>query len=599
MKDEYSSIIYIGKSKNLKNRVTSYFRGIKSHPIKVRTMVNQIVEFEYIITDTEMEALILEQTLIKKHQPRFNILLRDDKQYPFIRITLGEKFPRVYMTRRVIKDKSKYFGPYTNVDAVKKTLEVLHDIYPIRKCSRNMDRKVDRPCLNYHIGKCLGPCAYDVDEDEYRKSIDSVIKILSGSSKEIVDSLKEKMYKSSKELLYEDAAKYRNQYMAIENLMQKQKIVYEKNVNQDVINFSTDENFSCIMIFIVRGGKLIGREEYIFEGDYRGLDMDLIDGFIKQYYQNVVDFPREILIPHELSERDLLTKWISNLAEYKILVNVPIRGEKKKLIDLVKKNSDEYLSKFEGKIKSDIKKAGRIDNFLKTAIDSSASIKRIEAYDISNIYGVMAVASMVVYEDAKKKTSDYRRFKIKTVDGPDDYASMQEVIYRRFNRGIIEKGQGSVNSSFTSFPDLLLIDGGKGHVNAVSDVLKALKIDIPIAGMVKDGFHKTDKLYYDGEMIDIKSDMDVYRFIASIQEEVHRFAIEYHKNLRTKSITSSLLDEIKGIGEKRRNILLKHFGNLERIKNAEIDELQNIEGMTSKSAKAVYEHFKKGRNKNA
>lgn len=599
MKDQWGNIIYIGKAKVLKDRVTSYFRGINSHPPKVKAMVAVIHEFEYIMTDTEMEALILEQTLIKRHKPKFNILLKDDKQYPFIKVTVEERYPRIFMTRLVAKDKSKYFGPYTSADAVKKTLEVLMGIYPIRKCSKNLEKGTSRPCLNFHINKCLGPCQGIVFEHEYREMVQKIMDFLGGKTEGLVQQLQEKMMDAAKELQYEEAAKYRDQLAAINALMERQRVVAESDVSQDLFGINTSDKRACIMLFMVRNGKLIGREEYVFEHEYLEDSQLLVNDFIVQYYANAADYPKEIVLDQLPEDLNLYEDYIQRLAGFKIKWTVPIRGEKRKLLDLVHANAKEYLVKFEDKITYDLEKASFLEHLLTNTLGLKKPVKRLEAYDISNIYGVLSVGSMVVYENGKKKPRDYRRFKIKSVEGADDYASMQEIVYRRLSRGIeeqeklLQSSEGQLEGKFSVFPDLLLIDGGIGHVHAVEAVLEALKLDIPVAGMVKDDRHRTDQLFYQEHMIPIKKEPELYRYIAGIQEEVHRFAIEYHKTLRSKNMMQSILDDIDGVGEKRRTSLLKHFKSIDKIKEASLAELELVEGMNKKTAEKVYQHFRK------
>lgn len=598
MKDQWGNIIYIGKAKVLKNRVSSYFRGINSHPPKVKAMVAVIDEFEYIMTDSEMEALILEQTLIKRHKPKFNILLKDDKQYPYIKVTVDERYPRAFMTRQVLKDKARYFGPYTSADAVKRTLEVLTEIYPIRKCNKNLEKGTSRPCLNFHIHKCLGPCQGTVFVHDYQEMIQKIMDFLSGKSEILTDQLREKMAKASAELAFEEAAKYRDQIQAISSLMEKQKMVAESDVSQDLFGIHASENRACMMVFMVRSGKLIGREEYIFEQEYLQNPTSFVNDFILQYYTNATDYPKEIVLEELPEDLDLYEGYIHRLAGFKVKWTVPQRGEKKKLIEMVKANAKEYLEKFEDKITFELEKASMLEMLLTQTLGLKKAVKRVEAYDISNIYGVLSVGSMVVYENGKKKPRDYRRFKIKTVEGADDYASMQEIVFRRLSRGLDEQeqllssGEGQLEGKFSVFPDLLLIDGGIGHVNAVKQVLEALKIDIPVAGMVKDDRHRTDQLYFNEHMIPIKKEPELYRYIAGIQEEVHRFAIEYHKTLRSKNMVNSILEDIQGIGEKRRNALLKHFKSIEKIKVASLEALMEVEGMNKASAQKVFEHFR-------
>lgn len=595
MKDKNHHIIYVGKSKNLKNRVSSYFRGFNSHAAKVQTMVVNITEFEYIITDTEMEALILEANLIKKHQPRFNILLRDDKTYPYIKVTINEKFPRVVKTRRLLKDKAKYFGPYTDVDAVNKTIDTINRVYPIRKCSRNLEKNNERPCLNFHIGQCLGPCKGDVHHDEYLEVIDEIIQFLSGKYETLIPNIENKMKAAAEILNFEKAAMYRNQLEAIQRLQVKQKVVTTSDVNQDIISWARGMDQTCIMLFFVRNGKLLGNEKFILEDTESDTIGEILSSFLIQHYSGTPFIPKEVILSDPSDDMQLIEDWMSQKSDYRVKLLVPQRGEKKKVANMVKKNAEEYIEKFKEQIEVDKYKRKLIRDDLEDLLQTGKPIRRIEAYDISNIYGVLSVGSMVVYEDGKKKRSDYRRFKVKTIEGANDYGSMMEILFRRFRRGLEEleemKKTGVDNGRFSVFPDLLLIDGGKGHVNSVLEVLNALKIDIPVAGMVKDDKHKTDRLYYNGHMVNIKSKQEVYRYVASIQEEVHRFAIEYHRSLRNKQMTYSVLDDIPGIGKTRRTNLMKHFKSIDNIRQATVEELLEVSGINQKVAEAIHDYF--------
>ncbi|MGB3367179.1 MAG: excinuclease ABC subunit UvrC [Acidaminobacteraceae bacterium] len=596
MKDKKGNIIYVGKSKVLKNRVTSYFRGFNSHAPKVQTMVVNIKEFEYIVTDTEMEALILEQTLIKKYQPRFNIALKDDKQYPYIKVTISEDFPRVFMTRKIYKDKNLYFGPYTNVYAVKKALESIHKVYPIRKCNKKLKKSGDRPCLNFHIKQCIGPCKGDVNKEAYRAYIDEIILILQGKQESFVNFLDTKMKEEAMKLNFEKAAEYRDLIVGMKSLTEKQKVISTPDVNQDVIALYSYEDRTCIMIFYVRDGKIFGRDQYIIEETKDLEQPDLVYDFMAQYYSGVEKFPKDILVSIAPTDNELIEEWLDIRANHKVNLTVPKIGEKKKLVKMVADNAKEYLTNFETKIDDDLKKKNDIKKMLEEKLGLD-DIYRIEAYDISNIYGVFSVGSMVVYENYKKKSSDYRRFKVKTIEGSNDYGSMQEVLFRRFSRGIeerekYEKNGMNLDQKFNLFPDVLFIDGGVGHVNSVLDILNALKLYIPVVGMVKDDKHRTDKLYYDGDFIEIKDTPELYRFVYAIQEEVHRFAIDHHKSLRTKGMTSSILDDIDGVGTIRRKNLMIKFKTIEKIKNASIEELVETEGINESVAKKIIEYFK-------
>lgn len=650
MKDKWGNVIYVGKAKRLKQRVSSYFRALNSHAPKVRSMVAVVEEFEYILTDSEMEALILEQTLIKQYKPKFNILLRDDKQYPYIKVTVDEAFPRLIMTRQLSRDKARYFGPYTSAEAVRRTIEALQEIYPIRKCNRRLEKMDERPCLNFHIRKCLGPCQGTVHQEEYRAMIEEILKFLGGKTDFLKEKLTAEMKTAAAALEFEKAAELRNQVMAIDQLMERQKVVYESDVSQDVIGSFATENRICIMIFTVRGGKMIGKEEYVFEEEYLQDPDALLDDFILQYYANVTEFPKEIVVERLPEDFELLEAFLAKKASFKIKLTAPQRGDKIKLLDLVRENAREYLEKFEERILREREKSDQIETALREMLGLKGRIRRIEAYDISNIYGVLSVGSMVVYEDGKKKPRDYRRFKVKTIEGANDYGSMQEILFRRFRRGLEEQaafnalveaqeagesiyndeadwkraenaagddtanviaadlaaessspykssvgrrrssGHG-MNAKFSHFPDLILIDGGKGHVSAVLDVMNALGLELEIAGLVKDDYHRTDQLYYRGQFYAIRTQPELYRFLAGIQEEVHRFALEYHKTLRSKNMTQSLLDEIEGVGEKRRLKLMQYFKSIDKIREATVEELAKVDGMNRRTAEKVYDYF--------
>jgi excinuclease ABC subunit C len=599
MKDENGEIIYVGKSKSLKNRVSQYFRSQKGHPPKVKAMVKVIKEFEYIITDTEVEALILEANLIKKPKPRYNVLLRDDKSYPYIKITLNEKYPRVLKTRRVIKDSARYFGPYINVDAVNQTLATIEELFPLRKCKRNLEQNNERPCLNYHIKKCLGPCTGKVNHDEYMEMIDQIVLFLGGKQDILIKELEGNMAKAAQELNFERAAKYRDQINALKNLAEKQKIVSTSDADQDYISMAISDDKVCIMVFFVRSGKLVGREHYILEGTEDMERSEILSTFVKQFYSSTSFIPKEILAHENMEDSEVIESWLSQKRQSKVTVKQPMRGEKKKLLELVYKNALEYLTKFEEKINRDKEYSQKVLNEIKYILGLDHLPKRIEAYDISNMYGVFSVGSMVVFENGKPQNSGYRRFKVRTIEGPNDYGSMQEVLFRRFKRGIEEnqmlkeQGISFEKGKFSIFPDIVLVDGGKGHVKAAEDVLVALGLNIPVAGMVKDDKHRTKGLIYKGDEIYLEKRSYGFKLIAKIQEEVHRFAISYHKTLRDKSMVQSVLDEIPGIGKKRKKELLKHFGSIEKIRKASVKELKEVDGMNTKSAKSVYEFFRK------
>ncbi|SKC51229.1 excinuclease ABC subunit UvrC [Maledivibacter halophilus] len=599
MKDEMDDIIYIGKSKSLKKRVSQYFSNSKKHDPKVIAMVKCIKEFEYIITDTEVEALILEANLIKKHKPRYNIALKDDKNYPYIKVTVKDKYPRVIKTRKIIKDNAKYFGPYINVDAVNKTLETIEELFPLRKCNRNLETNKDRPCLNYHIKKCIGPCTGKINHQEYMEVVNQVILLLGGKHDILIAELKERMSEASEQLDFERAAKYRDRINALNNLLERQKIVSASDTDQDYISMARNSDKTCGMIFFVRAGKLIGREQHILEGTNDIKRSEILSTFVKQFYSGSAFIPKEILIDEKIEDDLLIEKWLSQKRGNKVVIKQPIKGEKKKLLELVHKNALEYLTKFEEKINRDKEYSESSLRELVGLLSLKKIPRRIEAYDISNIYGVFSVGSMVVFKDGKPLNSSYRRFRIRTIEGPNDYGSMQEVLFRRFKRGIEEKqmlkeqGISYVEGKFSFFPDLILIDGGKGQVKVVKEVLYALGVNIPVAGMVKDDKHRTKGLVFENADIFLDKQSYVFKLIARIQDEVHRFAITYHKTIRDKSLIQSVLDEIPGIGQKRKSELLKHFGSIGKIKKASIDELKQVEGMNEKIANNVYDFFRK------
>jgi len=597
MKDVQGEIIYVGKSKDLKNRVSSYFRGFESHMPKVQTMVVNIDEFEYILTDSETEALVLEANLIKKHLPRFNILLKDDKMYPYIKVTLNENFPRVIMTRKYIKDGGKYFGPYVGADQVKKTIEIIQTIFPIRECSKRITSKVDRPCLNYHMGRCAGACNHMITQEDYDVYIQQILRFLNGEREWLVEKLKRQMTDEAEKMNFEKAGELRDKIRALESLNEKQKAVQNNDKNQDFIAYYQFNDQTCVMVFQVRNGKIEGRESYNFSQGIETTGKEILSAFVLQYYSNALYIPKELYFSEGFEDMASYEKWLSQITEHKVTLSVPIKGEKRKIIELVEKNAKEYVTKFQEKIEKDNAIQMNIESKLKELLGfpDNLDLKRIEAYDISNTSGVYSVGSQVVYENGRKKRSDYRRYRVKTIEGANDYGSMQEVLYRRFKRGLEEKDildtTGIGNNKFSSFPDLLLIDGGKGHVNAVLQILNAMNIYIPVAGMVKDDFHKTEDLYYNGEFVNLKSNMPVFRFIYDIQEEVHRFAIEYHKTLRSKEMVRSVLDEIEGVGEKRKILLLKKFKNIESIRSASLESLMSVNGISEKIAGNIYEYL--------
>ena len=597
MKDASGDIIYIGKSKLLKNRVSQYFQKSDHKLPKVQAMVKTIKEFEYIMTDTESEALILEANLIKKHKPRYNVSLKDDKNYPYIKVTINEKYPRVFKTRKILKDKAKYFGPYISSFAVDQMLEAIHDNFPIRRCKRKIDEKVDRPCLNYHIDKCIGPCKHKEISEEYDTIMSQVILLLGGKHDNLLKELEDSMLKASEKLNFEKALKYRDRINGIKNLHQSRKIMSTDMKNQDFIGMARGDNNTCISVFFIRDGKMLGRENHIID-ETDILDRSVIlEDFIKQFYARNEFVPKEIFIDEDLSDKDLIEGWLSQKNNSKVAIKKPLIGDKKKTIDMVHRNALEYLTKFEEKIIRDRNDYEVAVKELKRIIPNS-NLERIEAYDISNIYGVFSVGSMVVFYKGKPQNSAYRKFKIKTIEGSNDYGSMQEILYRRFKRGLEEikeiESRG-IEGKFSVFPDVIFVDGGKGHVNAVLDVLKALKLDIPVAGMVKDDRHRTKGIIFDGNEYILSKVSKEYQLVSRIQEEVHRFAINYHRTIRDKALEKSVLDDIKGVGKTRKQELLKAFGSIQKIKTATVEELLQVNSINRHIAEEIYEYFQKKR----
>lgn len=584
MKDKFDNIIYVGKAKILKNRVRQYFQSSKNHSSKVKSMVKNIEKFEYIITDSELEALILECNLIKKYKPKYNVLLRDDKTYPYIKVTTNEDFPRVLKVRKVIKDKAKYFGPYTNTTAVNDTLEILKNTYPIRTCNIDIDKAIKtnmRPCLNLHIKRCVGPCTGNVSKEEYNKMIEEIILFLSGKEEKLIDILKEKMNKCAIDFNFEEAAIYRDKIKSLEDMMEKQKIdASTSDLNQDIIAMARAHDEACVQVFFVRNGKIVGREHFILEGVMDSTRESILGSFVKQFYMEQEYIPKEIIIEDEIEDSFILEEWLSAKKGQKVIIRVPQKGEKRSLIEMVRKNAIEYLEKFSDMNKRKYEKSIGALEELKQILNLENIPKRIESFDISNIQGVDSIGSMVVFTNGKKDKKEYRRYKIKTVIGPNDYDSMAEIVERRLKYG--------------DFPDLMLLDGGKGQVSAVKKVLDKYNVEIPLWGMYKDDKHRTKGLISQEKEIELDKTSNLYRFVASIQEEVHNYAITYHRSLRNKSLTKSELDDIQGIGEKRKKALLNHFKDIEAIKKATFEELLEVEGMNKTSSESVYNYFRKG-----
>lgn len=599
MHDAGDAIIYVGKAISLKNRVRQYFQSSRNLGIKKEQMVEQIARFEYIVTDSELEALVLECNLIKEHRPKYNTMLKDDKTYPFIKVTLQEEYPRIQIVRQMKKDKAKYYGPYTSGFAVKEVVELVTKLYRLRTCNRNLpkDIKKERPCLYYQIHQCEAPCQGYISKEEYHKKVEQLISFLNGSHKEILKELEQKMLSASEELRFEDAAQYRDLIESVKKIAERQKITDQHGEDKDVIAVAQENDDVVVQVFFIRGGKMIGRDHFFLHtaGEEKTA---VLSSFIKQFYAGTAMIPKEIMIESEIEDRAIIETWLSNRRGTKVQIRVPKKGAKEKLVELAKNNARLVLEKDKERLK---REEGRTIGAVKeiSKLLNLSSTQRMEAYDISNISGFLSVGSMVVYENGKPKRSDYRKFRIKTVEGSNDYASMEEVLTRRFEHGMEEKQQQEEKNqeeqygSFTKFPDLILMDGGKGQVHSALSVLEKLKLEIPVCGMVKDDKHRTRGLYYQNQEIPIEKDSEAFRLITRIQDEAHRFAIEYHRSLRSKNQIHSVLDEIAGIGPARRKALMKHFMGVEKIKEATVEELAEISSMNEKSAQAVYDFFHK------
>lgn len=586
MKDKFGNVIYVGKAVSLKNRVRQYFQSSKNHSDKVRSMVKNIFSFEYIITDSELEALILECNLIKKYKPKYNILLRDDKTYPYIKVTVNEDYPRVLKVRRILKDKAKYFGPYSNVSAVNDTIDIIRNIYPIRTCNIDMDKAIKSgmgPCLNYHIKKCIGPCTGMVSKKEYMDMIDEILLFLSGKEDKLVGVLEEKMKAASMVLDFEEAASYRDKIRSLKDVMEKQKISNVQNdSDQDVIAMANFDQEACVQVFFIRHGKVSGRENFMLEGVKDSDRSTILGSFIKQFYMSQEYIPRELIVEEEFLDMEIMEEILSSKRGTAVSIRVPKRGDKRALVLMVRKNADEYLLKFDDLKKKKYEKSiGSLEELGKLLDLDAKNLNRIEAYDISNIQGVDSIGTMVVYTKGIKDKKEYRRFKIKTVEGPDDYASMAEVLDRRLKHG--------------NLPDLILLDGGKGQVSAVKKVLEENGEDIPLWGMYKDDRHRTKGLLNGEKTIELDRTTSLYRFVAGIQEEVHNYSISYHRSLRDKKMTKSILDDIPGIGPKRKKALMDKFKDVDKLKEASKDDLVAIDGITDRLADEVLRHINRAR----
>lgn len=601
MHDKHDEIIYVGKAISLKNRVRQYFQSSRNKTAKIEQMVSRIERFEYIITDSELEALVLECNLIKEHRPKYNTMLKDDKTYPYIKVTMGEEFPRVLFSRTMKKDKSRYFGPYTSAGAVNDTIELIHKLWKIRTCNRNLPKDIgkERPCLNYHIKQCQAPCQGYISKEEYGKSVAQVMEFLNGNYKPVLSMLEEKMMAASDAMEFEQAIEYRELINSVKQIAQKQKITSQSMEDRDVIAMARDNEDAVVQVFFVRDGKLIGREHFHVAAATAEDDKQIIGSFVKQFYAGTPFIPREIWVQQEFREMRLIQEWLTKRRGQNVKFVVPKKGQKNRMVELAAKNAELVLSQDKEKIKREelrtIGAMNQIGDWL-----GLGHVKRIEAFDISNISGFESVGSMVVYEDGRPKRNDYRKFKIRTVQGPNDYASMEEVLTRRFEHGLDElQEQDAEFGSFTRFPDLIMMDGGKGQVNVALKVLNELKLNIPVCGMVKDDNHRTRGLYYDNVEIPIDRFSEGFKLITRIQDEAHRFAIEYHRSLRSKTQVKSVLDDITGIGPARRKALMRRFKSLEAVRDASLDELTSTEGMNRRAAESVYEFFHSSQQENA
>ena len=598
MHDKTDAIIYIGKAVSLRKRVRQYFQPSHNEGIKKKQMVEHIARFEYIITDSELEALVLECNLIKEHTPKYNTMLRDDKSYPYIRVTLGEDFPRVLFARQMKKDKSRYFGPYTSAGAVKDTIDLINKIYKLRTCNRILPRDIglERACLNYHIHQCEAPCQGLISKEEYAKKIQGVLEFLNGNYGPVIRELEAKMNQASMDMEFEKAIEYRELLSSVKQIAQKQKMTHTDGEDKDIIALAEDDVDAVVQVFFIRSGKLIGRDHFhvrVGTDETRG---DILSTFIKQFYSGTPFIPREILLQEEAHDQEIIAEWLSKKRGTKVSLHTPQKGMKNKLVDLAARNAQMILDQDREKIK---REEGRTIGAVKEieGLLGMKGLNRMEAFDISNINGFETVGSMVVYEKGKPKRSDYRKFKLRTITGPDDYASMHEVLSRRFLHGMEEKKELESQNlpeevgSFTRFPDIILMDGGRGQVNICLQVLEELGLNIPVCGMVKDDNHRTRGLYFNNVEIPIDRHGEGFKLITRIQDEAHRFAIEYHRSLRSKSQVKSVLDDIPGIGPTRRKALMKKFQSLENIRNASVEELLEAEGMNVRSAEAVYTFF--------
>ncbi len=600
MRDDRDVILYVGKAVNLHNRVRSYFRENIGRGPAIDKMVTLIARFEYIVTDSELEALVLENNLIKENSPKYNTLLKDDKTYPYIKVTLGEEFPRILFSRTMKKDKSKYFGPYTSAAAVKDTIELLNKLYQLRTCNRVLPRDIglERPCLNYHIRQCLAPCQGYIDKTQYREQVNQALEFLNGNYNRILDELEGKMKAAAADLNFEDAATYRDLYNSVKQVSQKQKITDSVGEDKDIIALYQDETEAVVQVFFVRDGKLIGREHYYMTHVSEGNKPAILEDFVKQFYAGTPFIPKELMLQYEIGDRELIEKWLTERKGSRVYVRVPKIGSKEKLVELAAQNAKHILEQDRERLK---REEGRTIGAVKEIAEllGLEHIERMEAFDISNINGFENVGSMIVFEKGKPKPSDYRKFRIKTVSGPDDYACMREVLTRRFTHGLEEREELAGTDlekeygSFTRFPDLLMMDGGRGQVNIALSVLEELKINIPVCGMVKDDNHRTRGLYFQNVELPIDTRSEGFKLITRVQDEAHRFAIEYHRSLRSKAQVKSVLDDIPGVGPTRRKALMRHFKSITEIKEASVEELLTLPELNRRAAEDIYTFFHK------
>ena len=592
MHDENDHIIYVGKAISLKNRVRQYFQSSRNKGVKIEQMVTHIRRFEYIVTDSELEALVLECNLIKEHHPKYNTMLMDDKTYPFIKVTTNEDFPRVMMSRKMLKDKARYFGPYTSSQAVRDTIDLIHKLYHLRSCNRSLPRDIgkERPCLNYHIKQCDAPCQGYISQEKYGKAVSQVIRFLNGSYDSVLNELEKKMNAASEALEFEKAIEYRELINSIKKVSQKQKITDSSGEDRDVLAVASEDEDAVVQIFFIRGGRLIGRDHFYLRISRDESASEILNSFVLQYYAGTPFIPAELMLQEEIEDRRLLEEWLTAKRGQKVMLKVPQKGMKEKLVELARENAALVLSKDKERLK---REEGRTIGAVKeiASLLGLGEIIRMEAFDISNTNGFESVGSMVVYEKGRPKRNDYRKFRIKGIKGADDYGSMREVLTRRFKHGLRERQENTGLGKFTAFPDLIMMDGGRGQVNVALQVLDDLHLEIPVCGMVKDDHHRTRGLYYHNEEIPIDRSSEAFRLITRIQDEAHRFAIEYHRQLRGKGQVHSILDDIEGIGPARRKALMRRYLSLDEIKKASKDELAEIPSMNEKAAEAVYKFF--------